>query len=62
MSPAKCFETQSRLIRGLAKKAPGVFLGRCANFVLKETPIPILSSYMQMMIIVQRRQKNIMME
>ena len=38
MSPVEMFETQSRLIRGLAKKAPGVFLGRCANFVLKETP------------------------
>lgn len=32
------FEEQSRLIMKLAKTAPGVFLGRCANFLLAELP------------------------
>lgn len=30
------FEEQSRIIRNIAKHAPGIFLGRCANFVLAE--------------------------
>lgn len=34
MSAVKMFEEQSRIIKGLAKNAPGVFLGRCANFIL----------------------------
>lgn len=34
----RMFEEQSRLIMGLAKKAPGVFLGRCANFILADQP------------------------
>lgn len=32
------FELQCRIISGLSKNAPGVFLGRCANFVLANTP------------------------
>lgn len=35
-SEGRMFELQSRIIRGLAQKAPGVFLGRCANFVLAD--------------------------
>ncbi len=34
----RIFEEQSRLIRKLAKKAPGIFLGRCANYVLADLP------------------------
>lgn len=34
MSPLQMFEVQSRIIKGLAQKAPGVFLGRCANYIL----------------------------
>lgn len=34
----RMFEEQSRLILELSKKAPGVFLGRCANFVLADQP------------------------
>lgn len=37
-SESRVFDLQSRIIRGLAKQAPGVFLGRCANYVLAETP------------------------
>ncbi|MDO4275447.1 MAG: glycoside-pentoside-hexuronide (GPH):cation symporter [Eubacteriales bacterium] len=36
LSPIQTFETQCRIILGLAQNAPGVFLGRCANFVLNE--------------------------
>lgn len=32
------FEMQSKIIRELAEKEPGVFLGRCANYVLKGQP------------------------
>lgn len=32
------FEEQSRLILEIAKRAPGIFLGRCANFVLAGQP------------------------
>lgn len=35
LTPMQMFETQSKIIRELAEKSPGVFLGRCANFVLK---------------------------
>lgn len=35
---SRVFEEQSKIILRLAKKAPGVFLGRCANFVLAELP------------------------
>lgn len=35
---SRMFEEQSKIITALAKKAPGVFLGRCANFVLAELP------------------------
>ena len=34
----RVFEEQSRLILKLAKKEPGIFLGRCANFVLAKLP------------------------
>lgn len=34
MNAVKMFEEQSRIIKGLAISAPGVFLGRCANFIL----------------------------
>lgn len=34
LSASQMFEAQSRIILGLAQNAPGVFLGRCANFVL----------------------------
>lgn len=34
----RVFEEQSKIIMNLAKKAPGVFLGRCANFVLARFP------------------------
>lgn len=34
MSAAKMFEEQSQIIRSLASSAPGIFLGRCANFIL----------------------------
>lgn len=33
-SSAKMFEVQSRIIMELAEERPGVFLGRCANYVL----------------------------
>ncbi len=32
------FEEQSKLILEIAKRAPGIFLGRCANFVLAGQP------------------------
>ena len=32
------FEEQTKIIQALAKQAPGVFLGRCANFVLGGQP------------------------
>ena len=32
------FEVQSRIIRELSKRRPGVFLGRCANYVLRGEP------------------------
>lgn len=35
---SRMFEEQSKIILKLAKKAPGIFLGRCANFVLAELP------------------------
>lgn len=34
----RMFEEQSKIILNIAKNAPGVFLGRCANFVLSEQP------------------------
>lgn len=34
----RVFEEQSRIIAEFAKKAPGVFLGRCANYVLAGMP------------------------
>lgn len=34
----RVFEEQSRLILKLAKNAPGIFLGRCANYVLADLP------------------------
>ncbi len=34
----RVYEEQSRLILRLAKSAPGIFLGRCANHVLAELP------------------------
>lgn len=34
----RMFEEQSRLILELSKRAPGVFLGRCANFILADQP------------------------
>ena len=34
----KIIEMQSKIIRELAEKEPGVFLGRCANYVLKGQP------------------------
>lgn len=34
MSAAKMFEEQSQIIKSLASSAPGIFLGRCANFIL----------------------------
>lgn len=36
LSPVQMFEAQCRIILGLAKNAPGIFLGRCANFILAE--------------------------
>lgn len=38
LTAAQMFEAQSRIIRQLAQKAPGVFLGRCANYVLEGQP------------------------
>ena len=35
---AQMFEVQSRIIRELSKRRPGVFLGRCANYVLRGEP------------------------
>lgn len=35
---AKMFEVQSKIISELSRKSPGVFLGRCANFVLEGRP------------------------
>lgn len=35
---SRMFEEQSKVITALAKKAPGIFLGRCANFVLAGQP------------------------
>ncbi|MEY8354760.1 cytidylate kinase family protein [Lachnospiraceae bacterium 54-53] len=37
-SDLEIFEKQSRLILSIAKKSAGVFLGRCANFVLSDMP------------------------
>lgn len=37
-SEAALFEKQGKIIAAIAKKAPGVFLGRCANFVLSDMP------------------------
>ena len=34
----RMFEEQTKIIQELAKQAPGVFLGRCANFVLGDQP------------------------
>ena len=34
----RVFEEQSRIILNIAKHAPGIFLGRCANFVLADRP------------------------
>lgn len=34
VTDVEMFEEQSRIIRNIAKHAPGIFLGRCANFVL----------------------------
>lgn len=34
----RMFEEQTKIIQALAKQAPGVFLGRCANFVLGGQP------------------------
>lgn len=38
MTDIRMFEEQSRIILELSKKAPGIFLGRCANFVLSGQP------------------------
>ena len=38
MTAAEMFAAQSRLIRRFAQEKPGVFLGRCANYVLKDMP------------------------
>ena len=38
LNGAQIFEQQSRIISGLAQKEPGIFLGRCANFVLENRP------------------------
>lgn len=38
LSPVQMFEVQCRIILGLAQNAPGIFLGRCANFALAEQP------------------------
>ena len=38
MTDVSMFREQSKMILELAKKSPGVFLGRCANFVLAEKP------------------------
>ena len=35
---AQMFEVQSRIIRELSERRPGVFLGRCANYVLRGEP------------------------
>lgn len=37
-SDLEIFEKQSQLILSIAQKCPGVFLGRCANFVLSDMP------------------------
>lgn len=34
----RMFEEQSKLILGISQSAPGIFLGRCANFVLADQP------------------------
>ncbi len=38
MTDTRMFEEQSRIILNLAKTSPGIFLGRCANFVLSDQP------------------------
>ena len=55
----RMFEEQTKIIQALAKQAPGVFLGRCANFVLGGSRTVIPSSYMQMTNIVKKKEKNI---
>lgn len=35
---SRVFEEQSKLILSLAKKGSGIFLGRCANYILAELP------------------------
>lgn len=32
------FKVQTKIIRELSVKSPGVFLGRCANFILENKP------------------------
>ena len=34
----RLFEAQSELIRRLAQRGPGIFVGRCADYVLKDNP------------------------
>ena len=38
LTDVQMFEEQSKIILELAKKAPGVFLGRCANIILRNQP------------------------
>lgn len=38
LTDIRLFEEQSKIILELSKKAPGIFLGRCANFVLSGQP------------------------
>lgn len=33
------FETQSKIIENLAKKGPCIFVGRCADYVLRDNPL-----------------------
>jgi len=38
LSNETLFQIQSDVIRGIAEKQPALFIGRCADYVLKETP------------------------
>lgn len=39
------FQLQSEIIRKLAKEGKGVFIGRCADYVLEESDFPVLSVF-----------------
>ncbi len=39
------FQLQSEIIRKLAEKGKGVFIGRCADYILEESDFPVVSVF-----------------